>query len=72
MQSSDEVNLLCAFVLSLFFLCPWKLAGMVNFSSQKCLPMFMDMRTSTEATTNTWQIQSVLNSLSEVRPATTW
>lgn len=72
MQSREEVNLLCALVLYLFFLSPWKLAGMVNFSSQKLLPMFMDTRTSTEATTNTCQIQGMLNSLSEVWPATTW
>lgn len=66
MQSSEEVNMLCALVLSLFFLPPCKLAGMVNFSSQKLLPMFIDVRTSIEDTTNTWQIQGMLNSLSEV------
>lgn len=72
MQSSEEVNMLCALVLSLFFLPSCRLAGMVNFSSQKLLPVFIDMRTSIEDTTNRWQIQDMFNSLSEVWPATTW
>lgn len=32
MQSNEEVNLLCALVLSLFLLSPWKLTRLVIFS----------------------------------------
>lgn len=65
-MQSNEVNLLCALVLSLFFLSLWKLMRLVIFSSLKLLSIFMDMRSSTEATTNTQQIQGMLNSLSEL------
>lgn len=65
-MQSNEVNLLCALVLSLFFLSLWKLMRVVIFSFLKLLSIFMDMRSSTEATTNTQQIQGMLNSLSEL------
>lgn len=63
MQSNEEVNLLCALVLSLFFLSMWKWTRLVIFSFLKLLSVFVDTRTNMEATTDTWQIQSVLNSL---------
>lgn len=66
MQSNEEVNLLCTLFLSLFFLSLGRLIRLVIFPFLKLLSMFMDMRTSTEASTSTWQMQGMLNNLSEL------
>lgn len=68
---SEEVDMLCALVLSHFFLSQWKLVE-TGFFPPKNSFLCLGTWGLKAVTTNTWRIQGMLKSQSEVWPAKTW